>query len=363
MKIGVTFSSLLLYFEFTYFCSMIQETQNIKDQPINWLEIISRYNFPDHGKSWWQVINSVAPYIALWFLMYYSLEISYWLTLLLAVFAVGFLVRIFIIFHDCGHQSFFKHAWLNRLVGIPLGFLVFTPYHRWHRDHKKHHDTVGNLDNRGIGDVKTLTVDEYNQKSKWGKFAYRFYRNPLFLIAIAPLLLFLIQHRLPKSYMNKSQHIYLQLTNLALVAAIVGMIWLIGFKAFLMIQLPIIYLASVLGVWLFYVQHQFEDVVWERAENWDPNRISIEGSSFYKLPKVLQWFTGNIGFHHIHHLSPRIPNYKLPLCHYENPVFQQIKPLTLRASLKSIRLRLWDEKNKRLISFQQLRDMENSKKP
>jgi len=338
---------------------MIKSEKKLDIPAVNWLEIISKYNFPDPGKSWWQVINSVIPYLGLWVLMYFSLGISYWLTLLLSVFAVGFLVRIFIIFHDCGHHSFFKSPWLNRLVGIPLGLLVFTPYHRWHRDHKKHHDTVGNLDKRGVGDVKTLTVEEYNQRSKWGRFAYRFYRNPLFLIAIAPLLLFLIQHRLPKTYMNPSQHIYLQLSNLAIAGVILLLGFTIGFKAFILIQLPIIYLASVIGVWLFYVQHQFEDVVWERAGDWDHNRLSIEGSSFFKLPKVLQWFTGNIGFHHIHHLSPRIPNYKLPLCHFENPVFNQIKPITLRSSIRSAALRLWDEQNRRLISFSQWKQMGN----
>ncbi len=338
---------------------MIKSEKKLDIPAVNWLEIISKYNFPDPGKSWWQVINSLIPYLGLWVLMYYSLGVSYWLTLLLSVFAVGFLVRIFIIFHDCGHQSFFKSPWLNRLVGIPLGLLVFTPYHRWHRDHKKHHDTVGNLDKRGVGDVKTLTVEEYNQKSKWGRFAYRFYRNPLFLIAIAPLLLFLIQHRLPKTYMNPSQHIYLQLSNLAIVGAILLLGFTIGFKAFIMIQLPIIYLASVIGVWLFYVQHQFEDVVWERGKDWDHNRLSVEGSSFFKLPKVMQWFTGNIGFHHIHHLSPRIPNYKLPVCHYENPVFSQIKPITLRSSIRTATLRLWDEQNRRLISFSQWKQLGN----
>jgi acyl-lipid omega-6 desaturase (Delta-12 desaturase) len=321
----------------------------------NWLGIISKYNYPDLGKSWWQVINSVIPYLGLWVVMYYSLSISYWLTLLLAVLATGFLIRIFIIFHDCGHGSFFKQTWLNKLVGIPLGLLVFTPYHRWHRDHKKHHETVGNLDNRGIGDVKTLTVDEYNNLSDWGRLRYRLYRHPLFLIAIAPLLLFLLQHRIPKAYMNKSQHLYLQLSNLAIAAAILLLIWLIGFKAFVLIQLPIIYIASVIGVWLFYVQHQFEDVIWVRSQDWDHKTLSLEGSSFFKLPRILQWFTGNIGFHHIHHLSPRIPNYKLPKCHYENEVFHSIKPVTLRTSFKTARLKLWDEHKRRLITFSELR--------
>ena len=321
----------------------------------NWLSIISKYNYPDLGKSWWQVINSVIPYLGLWVLMYFSLNISYWLTLLLAIVATGFLIRIFIIFHDCGHGSFFRQSWLNKLIGIPLGLLVFTPFHRWHRDHKKHHETVGNLDNRGIGDVKTLTVEEYNNLSGWGRLKYRLYRHPLFLIAIAPILLFLIQHRIPKSYMNTPQHIYLQLSNLAIAAAIFVLIWLIGFKAFILIQLPIIYIASVIGVWLFYVQHQFEDVVWVRSQDWDHKTLSLEGSSFFKLPRILQWFTGNIGFHHIHHLSPRIPNYKLPYCHYENEVFHSIKPVTLRSSLRTVRLKLWDEHRKRLISFSELR--------
>lgn len=317
----------------------------------NWIEIISRYNFPDPAKSWFQVINSVIPYIILWVMMYYSLEISYLLTLLLSVFAAGFLVRIFIIFHDCGHGSFFKSDLLNRLVGIPLGLMVFTPYHRWHRDHKEHHATVGNLDKRGIGDVKTLTVKEYKSLTKWGRFSYRFYRYPLFLIAVAPILLFIIQHRIPKTYMNLKQHIYLHLSNIAIAAGVFLLIWIIGLRAFLLIQLPVIYMGSVAGVWLFYLQHQFEHVVWTRNEKWDYKTIALQGSSFFKLPLILQWFTGNIGFHHIHHLSPKIPNYKLSVCHKENLLFHDIKPITLWSSFKSLRLRLWDEHKQKLVGF------------
>lgn len=319
-----------------------------------WVKVVMRYNFPDNFKSWWQVVNSVVPYIAIWVLMVYSLEYSYWLTLLLSVFAAGFLVRIFIVFHDCGHGSFFKSERLNRLVGIPLGLLSFTPYHRWHRDHKEHHATVGNLDKRGVGDVKTLTVEEYQSLSKWKKFGYRFYRNPIFLIGVAPLLLFLIQYRLPKSYMNRKELVYLHLSNLALVLGILLVIWAIGWKAYLLIQLPVIYLASVHGVWLFYVQHQYESVKWERSDKWDYKTIAIQGSSYFKLPFILQWFTGNIGFHHIHHLSPTIPNYKLSKCHKENPMFQDIKPITFFSSLKSLRLRLWDEKKQRLVGFNEI---------
>jgi len=320
----------------------------------SWVKVVMRYNFPDNFKSWWQVVNSVVPYIAIWVLMVYSLEYSYWLTLLLSVFAAGFLVRIFIVFHDCGHGSFFKSERLNRLVGIPLGLLSFTPYHRWHRDHKEHHATVGNLDKRGVGDVKTLTVEEYQSLSKWKKFGYRFYRNPIFLIGVAPLLLFLIQYRLPKSYMNRKELVYLHLSNLALVLGILLVIWAIGWKDYLLIQLPVIYLASVHGVWLFYVQHQYESVKWERSDKWDYKTIAIQGSSYFKLPFILQWFTGNIGFHHIHHLSPTIPNYKLSKCHKENPMFQDIKPITFFSSLKSLRLRLWDEKKQRLVGFNEI---------
>jgi len=262
------------------------------------------------------------------------------------------MVRIFILFHDCGHGSFFKSEKFNRWVGIPLGLLVFTPYHRWHHDHKVHHSTVGNLDKRGVGDVQTLTVDEYLALSPWKRFSYRFYRHPLFLLVTAPLLLFLIQHRIPKAYMNWKQKMYVHLSTLAIIAGASLIIWAIGWKAYVLIQLPIIYIASVHGVWMFYVQHQYESVKWVRASDWDYKTIALEGSSFFKLPAVLRWFTGNI--HHIHHLSPMIPNYKLPKCHMENPMFQDVKPITFFSSLKSLRLRLWDEKNQRLIGFNEL---------
>lgn len=320
----------------------------------SWVQVVMKYNFPDNLKSWWQIVNSVVPYILLWVLMYHSLNISYWLTLLLSIFAAGFLVRIFILFHDCGHGSFFKSEKLSRWVGVVLGLFVFTPYHRWHRDHKIHHTTVGNLDKRGIGDVETLTVDEYLALSKWGRFKYRFYRHPLFLIVIAPLLLFLIQHRIPKSYMNWKQHMYVHLTTLVIVILVLLVTWAIGWKAFLLIQLPVIYIASVHGVWLFYVQHQYEWVRWARGDAWDYKTIALEGSSYFKLPLVLRWFTGNIGFHHVHHLSPLIPNYKLKRCHEENPMFHSIKPITFFSSLRSLRLRLWDEKRQKLVGFSEI---------
>lgn len=321
----------------------------------NWVEVISKYNFPDHPKSWWQVINSVVPYVGLWVAMYHSLKVSYWLTLALSLLAAGFLVRIFIIFHDCGHGSFFRSEKLNRLVGIPLGLLVFTPYHRWHRDHFIHHSTVGNLDKRGIGDVETLTVKEYLELSKWGKIKYRMYRHPLFLFGIAPILLFLIQHRIPKSYMSFKQRMYVYLSNAAIVGTIILLMWWIGWREYILIQLPIIYFASIAGVWLFYVQHQFDRVVWKRSQEWNYQSVALEGSSFLKLPSILQWFSGNIGYHHIHHLSPRIPNYKLQKCHEENEIFSSIKPLTFKEIMRAFKLRLWDEEHNKLISFDELK--------
>ena len=294
----------------------------------SWIEIVSRYNFSDPVRSWWQIINSVVPYLLLWASMIWSLKVSYFLTLFLSVFAAGFLVRIFIIFHDCGHGSFFRSKLLSRIVGIITGIMTFTPYHKWTHEHKEHHATVGNLDKRGVGDVKTLTIEEFLKLSPWKRFVYRFYRHPLFLFGLAPFLVFVFVNRLPKKFTSSKEHIYLHLTNLALVVTIILMMWLIGWKAYLLIQLPVLYIASVHGVWLFYVQHQYENVVWARADEWNYKDIALEGSSYFKLPKVLQWFTGNIGFHHIHHLSPKIPNYKLPECYNENIVFQEVKPAT-----------------------------------
>ncbi len=321
----------------------------------SWMEIVSRYNFSDPVRSWWQVINSVGPYLLLWIAMVWSLKISYFLTLFLSVFAAGFLIRIFIIFHDCGHGSFFRSKMLSRIVGIITGLLTFTPYHKWTREHKEHHATVGNLDKRGVGDVITLTIEEFLKLPPWKRFSYRFYRHPLFLFGIAPFLLFVVQNRVPKKYMSFKEHVYHQLNNLALIVAIALIIWAIGWKAYLLIQLPVLYIASVHGVWLFYVQHQYENVVWTRGQEWNYKNIALQGSSYFKLPKVLQWFTGNIGFHHIHHLSPRIPNYKLPLCFKENTIFQDVKPVTFFSSLRSLKLRLWDEKRRKLVGFRDLR--------
>lgn len=328
--------------------------QGSGDKRPEWIRIISKYNKPDHRKSWWQLINSVGGYIIMWVFMFYSLKISYFITLLLSVFAAGFLVRIFIIFHDCGHGSYFSSKRLRTVVGIITGIMVFTPYHRWSYEHSVHHQTVGNLDKRGMGDVKTLTVDEYSKLSSWQKFFYRLYRNPIFLIGIAPILLFTILHRFHKNYMDNRGKLFVHFTNIAIAAMVFFMIILIGWKAYLMIQLPVLYIATVHGVWLFYVQHQYRHVKWATTENWDYKTIALEGSSMFKLPLILNWFTGNIGYHHIHHLSPLIPNYNLKRCHEENPMFQEVKPVTFFSAFESLLLRLWDEERMMLVRFNEV---------
>jgi omega-6 fatty acid desaturase (delta-12 desaturase) len=297
----------------------------------------------------------VIPYLALMGLMAWASGISYWITLALAVPAAGFAVRIFIIFHDCGHGSFMKSSRANLFWGCVTGVLTFTPFHQWRHEHALHHATAGDLDRRGTGDIWTLTVEEYLARSRWKRFAYRLARNPLVLFVVAPLYVFLIVNRFPSRTSAKRERRSVHWTNAALLAIVVVMSLTIGIKAYLLIQGPVIILAAAAGIWLFYVQHQFEGVYWERRKDWDYLDAALKGSSFYKLPKVLQWFSGNIGFHHIHHLSPRIPNYNLEKCHKANPVFREVKPVTLWASFKSLSFRLWDEQRKQLVGFGRIR--------
>jgi len=324
-------------------------------QPAAWKEIVVRYQKPSVGRAVWQITNTLVPYCALWVLMYFTTPISWWLTLPLAILAGGFLVRIFIIHHDCGHSSYFKSRRANDIVGCITGVLTFTPYHHWRWEHAIHHSASGDLDRRGMGDVWTLTVQEYLESSRWRRFAYRLARNPFILFVIAPFILFLGINRIPKPSAPTRERYSVYLTNLAVGLMAIGLIWVFGLKAYLFTQLTILLVAGSAGVWLFYVQHQFEGVYWERNENWDYAAAALQGSSFYKLPKVLQWFSGNIGFHHIHHLSARIPNYNLEKCHQAEPLFQTVKPVTLLGSLKSFSFRLWDEQRRRLIGYRQLR--------
>jgi acyl-lipid omega-6 desaturase (Delta-12 desaturase) len=302
-----------------------------------------------------QIINTIGPFIILWVLAYQSLSISYFLTLGLAVLAAGFLIRIFIIFHDCCHHSFFKNRKANKIVGTITGVLTVFPYSQWQHDHSIHHATSSNLDKRGTGDIWVLTVDEYLAEPVWRRIAYRLYRNPLVMFGIGPTYVFLIKNRFNKKGAKKSEKMNTYLTNALIAAAAAALCFTIGWEAFLLVQGPIFLISGSMGVWLFYVQHTFEDSYFEEDENWDYVKAAVEGSSFYKLPKPLQWLTGNIGYHHVHHLSPRVPNYRLEEAHNNTAPLQNIPTITLATSLQSLKFRLWDERSKKFVGYKEIR--------
>lgn len=304
-----------------------------------------------------QLLNTIPPFIILWAAAYFSLEISYWLSLGLSIIASGFVIRIFIIFHDCCHQSFFKSRKANDMLGTISGVITLFPYEKWKRSHSIHHATSSNLNKRGIGDIWVLTVDEYIAAPFWLRLKYRLYRNPIVMFGLGPFFLFLIENRFNRKGAYKKERINTHVTNVSIVLLYTLLCMLIGWQAFLMIQLPIMFVSGALGIWLFYVQHQFEDTYFENEENWDYVKAAIDGSSYYKLPKLLQWVTGNIGFHHVHHLSPKVPNYYLEQVHETTLPLQKATTITLRSSLKAIRFRLWDESSKTFVSFQEIKPM------
>ena len=317
-----------------------------------WISTVAPYQVPDRFKAWVQIINSFVPYLALWGLMAWSAKIHWAIPLVLAFPAMGFLMRIFIIQHDCGHGSFFKNNRLNSIVGVIAGVLTLTPYHLWRKSHAIHHAGSSNLSKRGTGDIKTLTVQEYLSRSPWQRFKYRLYRSRVILFVVGSPFMFAVLQRLPpKRHMTPNERKSLIGTNLALAVISALGIWLLGWKTFLLVQAPITFLASNTGTWMFYVQHQYDDTYWAWGKDWDYYTAAIKGSSYYKLPGVLQWFSGNIGFHHIHHLSALIPNYHLPRCFRENPEFQKVTTLTIRSSLHTATLTLWDEKKKKMVDF------------
>ena len=327
-----------------------------------WKEIVLKYQKPSTWRALWQIIDTIIPYALCWYLMYISLSVSWWLVVPLAVLAGGLLVRVFIIFHDCGHGSFFKLRGANDTVGFLSGILTFTPYYHWRWEHAIHHASAGQLDKRGTGDIWTMTVQEYLESSLWKRFAYRLARNPVVLFVIAPVFVLLVKQRFPSGNANPKERSSVHWMNLAILGMVVGMSVIMGIKAYLLMQLVVIAVAGSAGFWLFYVQHQFEGVYWERGDEWDYTAAALQGSSFYKLPKILQWFTGNIGYHHIHHLSSRIPNYNLERCHKAHLLFQGVKPIGLFSSLKSLNFRLWDEKLKKLVGFRHLKDLRHHHK-
>ena len=328
----------------------------------DWYSQLRDYSKPSTRKSIIQILNSFVPLILLTALMVITVEMeySYWITLGLALLVSGFFVRVFIIFHDCTHGSFMKsRKWMN-FVGHVSGILTFTPFSPWQSSHNKHHATAANLDRRGVGDIWTMTLTEYAEASKMKRFWYRLFRNPFFLFTVAPVFQFFIIYRLPNKGAKKKDKQSLIITNLALLGIFVGFWLLWGIGTYFKVFLPILAISSSLGLWLFFVQHQYETVYWESGKNWDPIKAALKGSSFLKLPAVLRWFSGNIGYHHIHHLHPGIPNYNLVACHKSIKELQEVETLTLFSSFKSLVLHIYDESNGRLIKFKEAKRLINA---
>ncbi len=335
-----------------------QDTKRPAGEAISWARILNHYRDPSPMRSVIEILITVLPLVLLWIAMWAALTyLGFWASLLLAIPAAGFLVRLFMIQHDCGHGSFFRQKLANDWVGRVIGVLTMTPYDFWRRTHTIHHATSGNLDRRGIGDVDTLTVREYLALSRWGRLQYRLYRNPVVMFGIGPAYLFLLRQRLPLGLMRAgwTPWVSTMATNAAIALIAATLIWFIGVKSFLLVHLPIMLIAGSIGVWLFYVQHQFENTTWSGGDDWNMQDAALHGSSHYDLPHVLRWFTANIGIHHVHHLCSRIPYYRLPRVLRDHPELGKIGRLTLLESLWCVRLVLWDERRRRLVSFRELR--------
>ncbi|MFS0667778.1 fatty acid desaturase [Peribacillus frigoritolerans] len=326
----------------------LQNTKSLKKQ-------IAPFEQSTTKQSIWQIINTLGPFIILWYLAYISLSVSYWLALIPAVFAAGFLTRIFIIFHDCTHHSFFKDRRANRIVGTIMGVLTLFPFDQWGHEHSVHHATSGNLDKRGTGDIWTLTVDEYLAAPFKLRFAYRFYRNPLVMFGLGPIYVFLLKNRFNRKGARKKEKNNTYLTNVLIVVFAALLCLAVGWQSFLLVQGSIFMISGSIGIWLFYVQHTFEDSYFEENEEWEYVLAAVEGSSFYKLPKLMQFLTGNIGYHHVHHLSPRVPNYKLEMAHNNTQPLENVPTITLATSLRSLGFRLWDEESKNFVGFKDIK--------
>jgi acyl-lipid omega-6 desaturase (Delta-12 desaturase) len=318
-------------------------------------DTLEPYARADRRRSLFFVLTSVLPYLVLFVLMDVALGISYLLTLALAIPAAGFLVRTFIVFHDCTHGSFLGSKRANRWLGTSLGLLVFTPFDCWKHNHAVHHATAGDLDRRGVGDVRTLTVAEYYAQGWRGRLAYRLFRNPLVMFGLGPIFTLVLQPRtVPRSARPRLKR-SIMATNVALLVLVGGLCWLMGWRQYLLVQVPPVMLAGAAGIWLFYVQHQFEDVYWESAAGWSYTDAALRGSSYLKLPMVLRFFSGNIGFHHVHHLRARIPSYNLARAHNENPIFRSVTTVSMTDGLRAVRLKLYDQDRGRMVSFAEAR--------
>lgn len=312
-------------------------------------------------KSVFQLLNTVIPFIVVWVLAYKSLSISYFLTLALAIIGAGLLTRIFIIFHDCCHYSFFKSRKANDILGTITGIITIFPYRKWQHEHSVHHASSGNLDKRGVGDIAPLTIEEYLNSSFWEKISYRLYRNPFVMLFLGPIYVFLLKNRFNRRNARRKERINTYLTNISIVAIVTLFCLTIGWESFLLVQGPIFLISGAAGIWLFYVQHTYEDSYFEPDMHWDYVKAAVEGSSYYKLPKVLQWMTGNIGFHHVHHLSPKIPNYNLENAHNNTKPLQNVPTITLSTSFSCFKFHLWDEQEKRFVTFKHLKTLQETK--
>ncbi len=323
-----------------------------------WGQILARYREPSHSRSVFEIAVTLVPFVGLWALAWAAIHFGYWeLSLLPGILAAGFFVRLFMIQHDCGHGAFFRHRLANAWVGRVIGVLTLTPYDVWRRTHAIHHASSGHLDRRGIGDIDTLTVREFRARSYWGRLRYRLYRHPFVMFGIGPAYLFVLRHRLPVGLTRSRRQAWISAmaTNLASAAVVATLIWFIGIGPFLLVHLPILLLASSVGVWLFYVQHQFEETFWAHDGKWSLHEAALYGSSHYDLPRILRWFTANIGVHHVHHLCSRIPYYCLPRVLRDHPDLRGVNRLTLFQSFGCVRLVLWDEAQRRLVSFRDVR--------
>jgi omega-6 fatty acid desaturase (delta-12 desaturase) len=320
-----------------------------------WKAAVAPYAQPRAWRTWLDIATAVVPYFGLLVAMYFVSQSSTLLTLALAVPTGGFLLRTFVLFHDCTHGSLMATKRGNRWMGTFLGLLVYTPFESWRHSHHMHHATAGDLDRRGAGDVTTLTVAEYNARSPRARLAYRLFRNPLVMFGLGPIWALVINPRLVRKGMRPRLRRSVLLTNVAVVAMVGGLCWLMGWQEYLLVQGPAAWMAGSAGVFLFYVQHQFEDVYWENTDSWNYADAALQGSSYLKLPKVLQFFTGNIGLHHVHHLSARIPNYNLQRAHDANPVFHGVPQISLSDGVRASRLKLYDEERGRLVTWSEAR--------
>lgn len=324
----------------------------------DWLRVLAKYREPNHFRSIMELAITGVPFVVLWITAWWALSISYWLTLAISIPAAGFLLRLFMIQHDCGHGAFFRRRIVNDWVGRVTGIFVLTPYDVWRGSHSIHHATSGNLDKRGIGDIDTLTVREYRALPLHRRIAYRLYRHPIVMFGVGPAYLFLLRNRLPIGYMRQGWRYWISAMGTNAATAVVAgiLMYFIGVGPFLMVQLPITLLAASIGVWLFYVQHQFEETFWAEDKEWQLPDAALYGSSHYDLPKVLRWFTANIGVHHVHHLCSRIPYYRLPQVLRDHPELAEVRRLTLMQSFACFGFQLWDESQQKLISFAHARE-------